>query len=95
MEIEAIYENSYFVFLLPFFSAKTPGLDDANKIMKHRVTMVGWSLYDTHVITAVNDHSLRVWDSRSGKLVQEFIVSRFWILLVWGGAIGRGTQIHK
>ena len=65
------------VFYFSCFSAKTPGLDDANKIMKHRVTMVGWSLYDTHVITAVNDHSLRVWDSRSGKLVQEFVVSRF------------------
>ncbi|XP_033635345.1 bromodomain and WD repeat-containing protein 3-like [Asterias rubens] len=51
--------------------AKTPGIDDSNKIMKHRVTMVGWDLHDQRVVTAVNDHSLRVWDSRSGKLLQE------------------------
>ncbi|XP_038078010.1 bromodomain and WD repeat-containing protein 3-like isoform X2 [Patiria miniata] len=51
--------------------AKTPGIDDSNKIMKHRVTMVGWDLDDRRVVTAVNDHSLRVWDSRTGKLLQE------------------------
>ncbi|XP_022081938.1 PH-interacting protein-like isoform X2 [Acanthaster planci] len=51
--------------------AKTPGIDDSNKIMKHRVTMVGWDLEDRRVVTAVNDHSLRVWDSRTGKLLQE------------------------
>ena len=61
--------------MINHFSAKTPGIDDANKIMKHRVTMVGWDLNDTHVVTAVNDLSLRVWDSYSGKQVHELVVS--------------------
>ena len=55
--------------------AKTPGIDDANKIMKHRVTMVGWDLSDQYVVTAVNDHSLRVWHSRTARPVWELCVS--------------------
>lgn len=33
-----------------------------------KVTMVGWSRDDHLVVTAVNDHSIKVWDSHSGKL---------------------------
>lgn len=35
---------------------------------KLKVTMVGWSQDDHMVMTAVNDHSIKVWDSHSGKL---------------------------
>lgn len=37
-------------------------------IVKLKVTMVGWSLDDQYVITAVNDHSIKVWESNTGKL---------------------------
>ncbi|XP_067128768.1 bromodomain and WD repeat-containing protein 3 isoform X2 [Centruroides vittatus] len=40
---------------------------DDNK-QKLRVTMVGWNTDDSVVITAVNDSSLKVWDSYTGKL---------------------------
>jgi len=42
---------------------------------KYRVTMVTWSLDDDHVVTAVNDFSLKVWNSRSGQLVHVLQVS--------------------
>ncbi|XP_078699475.1 bromodomain and WD repeat-containing protein 3-like isoform X1 [Branchiostoma floridae x Branchiostoma belcheri] len=48
---------------------KSNQLDTANKYFKWKVTMVGWDLHDKYVITAVNDKSLKVWDSHSGKLV--------------------------
>lgn len=35
---------------------------------KLKVTMVGWSSDDAYVITAVNDHSIKVWESKSGTL---------------------------
>ncbi|XP_023242428.1 PH-interacting protein-like isoform X2 [Centruroides sculpturatus] len=44
----------------------TDEIDD-NK-QKLRVTMVGWNTDDSVVITAVNDSSLKVWDSYTGKL---------------------------
>lgn len=36
--------------------------------IKLKVTMVGWSLDDRYVITAVNDHSIKIWESNTGKL---------------------------
>ena len=39
-----------------------------NGASEKRVTMVAWSTDDAYVITAVSDKTLRVWDSRSGKL---------------------------
>lgn len=35
---------------------------------KLKVTMVGWSQDDTMVITAITDHSIKVWDAGTGKL---------------------------
>ncbi|XP_046404459.1 bromodomain and WD repeat-containing protein 3-like isoform X2 [Ischnura elegans] len=52
-------------------NTKLPGGDqeaDDGKV-KLKVTMVGWDLTDQWVITAVNDHSLKVWNSVSGTLV--------------------------
>ncbi|CAB4032206.1 PH-interacting -like, partial [Paramuricea clavata] len=43
--------------------------EDTNKITKIRVTMVGWDLSDQFVITAINDHSVKVWESKTGKLI--------------------------
>jgi WD40 repeat protein len=45
-------------------------LEEENRVNKLKVTMVGWSLDDKFVITAVNDCSLKVWDSYTGELRQ-------------------------
>nr|XP_042900539.1 bromodomain and WD repeat-containing protein 3 [Parasteatoda tepidariorum] len=36
--------------------------------VKLRVTMVGWTLDDSRVITAVSDFTIKIWDSNSGNL---------------------------
>ncbi|XP_060082031.1 bromodomain and WD repeat-containing protein 3-like [Ylistrum balloti] len=40
-----------------------------DKGQKPRVTMVAWNLDDNLVVTAVNDCTLKVWDSHHGKLL--------------------------
>jgi len=45
------------------------GVDEETYVTKYRVTMVSWSTDDKFVITAVNDFSLKVWNSHSGQLV--------------------------
>jgi hypothetical protein len=44
-------------------------LDEDGKPQKLKVTMVGWNIDDTLVMTAINDHSLKVWCSFTGKLL--------------------------
>ena len=36
---------------------------------KYTVTMVEWTLDDNFVVTAVNDCTLKIWNSNTGKLV--------------------------
>ncbi|KAJ8027105.1 Bromodomain and WD repeat-containing protein 3 [Holothuria leucospilota] len=68
------YKNQSWISTLLNMSTRLTGVhmqgaQDRNKVMKHRVTMVGWDLLDRHVVTAVNDQCLRVWNSFNGKLV--------------------------
>ena len=44
-------------------------VDEEHYVTKYRVTMVSWSTDDESVVTAVNDFSLKVWNSHSGQLV--------------------------
>ena len=44
---------------------------------KPKVTMVAWDRHDNTVITAVNNHLLKVWNSYTGQLLH--------ILKVMGG----------
>ena len=44
----------------------SPETDDDNK-QKLKVSMVSWDSSDKWVITAVNDHTLKVWNSETGK----------------------------
>ena len=41
---------------------------------KMKVTMVAWNIEDTKVVTAVNDHSVKVWCSNTGTLIHELKV---------------------
>ncbi|XP_063299084.1 PH-interacting protein isoform X1 [Pelobates fuscus] len=45
----------------------TQGVED--KITKLKVTMVAWDRHDTSVITAVNNMTLKVWNSNTGQLI--------------------------
>ncbi|KAM8954150.1 PH-interacting protein [Pelodytes ibericus] len=45
----------------------TQGVED--KITKLKVTMVAWDRHDTSVITAVNNMTLKVWNSYTGQLI--------------------------
>ncbi|PNF30682.1 hypothetical protein B7P43_G06084, partial [Cryptotermes secundus] len=47
----------------------TPELEDDSK-QKLKVSMVSWDSSDKWVITAVSDHTLKVWNSETGVLVQ-------------------------
>lgn len=53
-------------------AAKLPGepcSDEDDKFMKPKVTMIAWDRYDTHVVTAVNNHLIKVWNSHNGDLL--------------------------
>ncbi|XP_078512965.1 bromodomain and WD repeat-containing protein 1 isoform X2 [Lissotriton helveticus] len=53
-------------------AAKLPGepcSDEDDKFMKPKVTMIAWDQNDTHVVTAVNNHLIKVWNSHNGDLL--------------------------
>lgn len=43
--------------------------------MKPKVTMIAWNQNDSIVVTAVNDHVLKVWNSYTGQLLHNLLVS--------------------
>eukprot|EP00795_Rhopilema_esculentum_P017794 gene17794-9472_t len=43
--------------------------EESLKSLKLKVTMVGWNVDDQFLVTAITDHSLKVWDSFSGELI--------------------------
>jgi WD40 repeat protein len=52
-------------------SERLPGSDapvNEEVSRKVRVSMVGWTCDDVHVITSLSDHSLKVWFSQTGQL---------------------------
>ncbi|KDR09153.1 hypothetical protein L798_01269, partial [Zootermopsis nevadensis] len=66
------FERQRWSSLQLLMSTKLPGapeLEDDNK-QKLKVSMVSWDTSDKWVITAVNDHTLKVWNSETGELVQ-------------------------
>ncbi|XP_063161419.1 bromodomain and WD repeat-containing protein 1 [Candoia aspera] len=44
---------------------------EEDKFMKPKVTMIAWSQNDNVVVTAVNNHLLKVWNSYSGELLHD------------------------
>nr|XP_020645039.1 bromodomain and WD repeat-containing protein 1 isoform X1 [Pogona vitticeps] len=50
---------------------KLPGdsCSEEDKFMKPKVTMIAWSQNDKLVVTAVNNHLLKVWNSYTGQLL--------------------------
>ncbi|KAJ6662401.1 hypothetical protein lerEdw1_011814 [Lerista edwardsae] len=54
-------------------AAKLPGdlCSEEDKFMKPKVTMIAWSQNDNLVVTAVNNHLLKVWNSYTGQLLHD------------------------
>uniref|UniRef100_A0A4W3H5X2 Bromo domain-containing protein n=1 Tax=Callorhinchus milii TaxID=7868 RepID=A0A4W3H5X2_CALMI len=53
-------------------STKLPGnglCPEDDTVAKPKVTMVAWDCHDNTVITAVNNHALKVWNSYTGQLL--------------------------
>lgn len=46
--------------------------------MKPKVTMIAWNQNDSIVVTAVNDHVLKVWNSYTGQLLHNLLVGSFY-----------------
>ncbi|KAK1899526.1 Bromodomain and WD repeat-containing protein 1, partial [Dissostichus eleginoides] len=58
--------------LLLNMSATLPGVEpmsEEESYFKPKVTMVAWDRHDNTVITAVNNHLLKVWNSYTGQLL--------------------------
>lgn len=49
------------------FSAEASSEEES--YIKPKVTMVAWDRHDNAVITAVNNHLLKVWNSYTGQLL--------------------------
>ena len=54
---------------------RTPELEDDGK-QKLKVSMVSWDSSDKWVITAVSDHTLKIWNSETGEFDSAVIVVR-------------------
>ncbi|XP_032888358.1 bromodomain and WD repeat-containing protein 1 isoform X1 [Amblyraja radiata] len=65
------YQYQEWKSILLDMSAKLPGDTSPgdDKITKLKVTMVAWDRHDNTVITAVNNHTLKVWNSYTGQLL--------------------------
>ncbi|XP_045396638.1 bromodomain and WD repeat-containing protein 1 [Lemur catta] len=46
---------------------------EEERFMKPKVTMIAWNQNDSIVVTAVNDHVLKVWNSYSGQLLHNLL----------------------
>nr|XP_045005740.1 bromodomain and WD repeat-containing protein 1 isoform X2 [Jaculus jaculus] len=46
---------------------------EEERFMKPKVTMIAWNQNDSIVVTAVNDHVLKVWNSHTGQLLHNLL----------------------
>ncbi|EHH53197.1 hypothetical protein EGM_13785 [Macaca fascicularis] len=56
-----------------FILQNLQGIED--KITKMKVTMVAWDRHDNTVITAVNNMTLKVWNSYTGQLIHVLMIA--------------------
>ncbi|KAK2089642.1 Bromodomain and WD repeat-containing protein 1 [Saguinus oedipus] len=47
---------------------------EEERFMKPKVTMIAWNQNDSIVVTAVNDHVLKVWNSYTGQLLHNLLI---------------------
>lgn len=65
----SIMNNLLFDVRLLFFSLSVEPMSEEESYFKPKVTMVAWDRHDNTVITAVNNHLLKVWNSYTGQLL--------------------------
>ncbi|XP_076001297.1 bromodomain and WD repeat-containing protein 3 [Genypterus blacodes] len=67
-----LHQRQQWRCILLNMSATLPGIEPVNEeesYFKPKVTMVAWDRHDNTVITAVNNHLLKVWNSYTGQLL--------------------------
>ncbi|XP_053168906.1 bromodomain and WD repeat-containing protein 1 isoform X2 [Hemicordylus capensis] len=67
------FQQTEWKSILLDMAAKLPGClcSEEDKFMKPKVTMIAWSKNDSLVVTAVNNHLLKVWNSYTGQLLHD------------------------
>ncbi|XP_066478380.1 bromodomain and WD repeat-containing protein 1 isoform X2 [Tiliqua scincoides] len=67
------FQHAEWKNILLDMAAKLPGdlCSEEDKFMKPKVTMIAWSQNDNLVVTAVNNHLLKVWNSYTGQLLHD------------------------
>ncbi|KAF6718804.1 Bromodomain and WD repeat-containing protein 1 [Oryzias melastigma] len=67
-----LHQRQQWRCILLNMSANLPGAEassEEDSYIKPKVTMVAWDRHDNAVITAVNNHLLKVWNSYTGQLL--------------------------
>ncbi|XP_054829119.1 bromodomain and WD repeat-containing protein 1 isoform X2 [Eublepharis macularius] len=67
------FQQAEWKSILLDMSDKLPGdlCSEEERFMKPKVTMIAWSQNDKLVVTAVNNHLLKVWNSYTGQLLHD------------------------
>uniref|UniRef100_A0A8C6JDR3 Bromodomain and WD repeat-containing protein 1 n=1 Tax=Melopsittacus undulatus TaxID=13146 RepID=A0A8C6JDR3_MELUD len=69
------FEQAEWRSILLDMSDRLPGYNaqSEDKFMKPKVTMIAWNQNDNYVVTAVNNHLLKVWNSCTGQLLHDLV----------------------
>ncbi|XP_010188294.1 PREDICTED: bromodomain and WD repeat-containing protein 1 [Mesitornis unicolor] len=69
------FEQAEWRSILLDMSDRLPGdtSSEEDKYMKPKVTMIAWNQNDNYVVTAVNNHLLKVWNSCTGQLLHDLV----------------------
>uniref|UniRef100_A0A8B9SRI7 Bromodomain and WD repeat domain containing 1 n=1 Tax=Anas platyrhynchos TaxID=8839 RepID=A0A8B9SRI7_ANAPL len=69
------FEQAEWRSILLDMSDRLPGdaCSEEDKFMKPKVTMIAWNQNDNYVVTAVNNHLLKVWNSSTGQLLHDLV----------------------
>uniref|UniRef100_A0A672V5A2 Bromodomain and WD repeat-containing protein 1 n=1 Tax=Strigops habroptila TaxID=2489341 RepID=A0A672V5A2_STRHB len=68
------FEQAEWRSILLDMSDRLPGyVKKEDKFMKPKVTMIAWNQNDNYVVTAVNNHLLKVWNSCTGQLLHDLV----------------------
>lgn len=76
----SLIQYDYCSISLPFACRSAPLTEDES-FFKPKVTMVSWDRHDNNVITAVNNHLLKVWNSYTGQLLHVLKVRLSWLII--------------
>uniref|UniRef100_A0A8C0VFX6 Bromodomain and WD repeat-containing protein 1 n=1 Tax=Cyanistes caeruleus TaxID=156563 RepID=A0A8C0VFX6_CYACU len=67
------FEQAEWRSILLDMSDRLLGCAEEDKFMKPKVTMIAWNQNDNYVVTAVNNHLLKVWNSSTGQLLHDLV----------------------